>query len=176
MTAVLVEWFKWPATPYRVTPMNRLGRDEEGTWLFAPKGTAGTYAAVGEVALQAHFLTLVPARKRWWMCTWMWGNPASDIELYVDIVYPAAWTSDVCLRVIDLDLDVIRLRDGRVVLDDEDEFAKHSVSLGYPPAVVAAARAAAGELLNAVIERAQPHSAPPAHWLEAAAQASTPTS
>ena len=33
--------------------------------------------------------------------------------------------------MVDLDLDVIRMRDGGI-LDDEDEFAEHQVRYGYP--------------------------------------------
>jgi predicted RNA-binding protein associated with RNAse of E/G family len=42
---------------------------------------------------------------------------------------------------VDLDLDVIERFDGAVFVDDEDEFALHQVSYGYPPEVVAAAQA-----------------------------------
>ncbi|WP_180935649.1 DUF402 domain-containing protein [Nocardioides ungokensis] len=36
------------------------------------------------------------------------------------------------LRAVDLDLDVVRGRTGRVWIDDEDEFAEHRVRFGYP--------------------------------------------
>ena len=35
--------------------------------------------------------------------------------------------------MVDLDLDVIRMRDGRIILDDEDEFEEHQVRYAYPP-------------------------------------------
>ena len=114
-----------------------------------------------------NFLTLLPSGEQWWMCTWMWGNPSIDIELYVDIVHPPVWTSDECLTVVDLDLDVIRYQDGRVVLDDEDEFAEHSVALSYPPAVVASAREIATDLVAAVTERTPPFTRPPDRWARA---------
>lgn len=119
-----------------------------------------------------NFLTLLPRDEQWWMCTWMWGNLDIDIELYVDIVHPPTWTSDSWLQVIDLDLDVIRYRNGRVVLDDEDEFAEHAVTLGYPPSVSASARSAATDLVAAVAEQKPPFATRPDRWVHAAAQLS----
>ena len=46
----------------------------------------------------------------------------------------------VVLRAIDLDLDVLRVPSGRVWVDDEDEFAEHRLSFGYPPELVTPAR------------------------------------
>lgn len=89
----------------------------------------------------------------------------SDIDLYVDIGCPVEWVAPDRLRVIDLDLDVIRWNDGRCEIDDEDEFAEHQVSLEYPPEVVATARRTADEILVAVRDRVPPFGAPPAHWL-----------
>ena len=57
------------------------------------------------------------------------------IDLYVDMTTPPAWDGDV-LRAVDLDLDVVRGRTGRVWVDDEDEFAAHRGPYGYPTAVV----------------------------------------
>lgn len=54
--------------------------------------------------------------------------------------------------MVDLDLDVILGRDGSLVLDDEDEFDKHRVTLDYPADVVARARRAAADLMAAAGE------------------------
>ena len=168
MTAVLVEWFKWPATPYRTTPMSRLGRDDQGTWLFAPKGAAGAYASHGTMPLASNFLTLIPVPEKWWVCTWMWGDPDTTIDIYVDIVVPPAWQSSACLQIVDLDLDVIRRLDGRVSIEDEDEFAHHSTSLQYPSSVISSARGAANDVLCSIDGQAEPFSAPPSRWLDVA--------
>ncbi len=152
---------KWPATPYRAMRMTRLGEDEWGTWLWAPRGTMSRYAGQEPRVLPVDFLTLVPA-DAWWRATWMFGSP---IELYVDIGAPAEWTADDRLRVVDLDLDVIRWRDGRCEIDDEDEFAEHAESLRYPPELVANARRTAGEVLVAVRAATPPFGAAPAGWL-----------
>ena len=53
----------------------------------------------------------------------------------------------------DLDLDVVRELDGRVWVDDEDEFAEHQVSFGYPPEVIDAARASTDRLVGLIGSR-----------------------
>jgi len=105
---VVFDWLKWPDTPYRSMPMIRLGQDDHGTWLFAPRGTAASYAGHEPTPLPVSFLTLLPRSERWWIATWISGNDEIDIDLYVDIVHPPKWIGDACLRTVDLDLDAIR--------------------------------------------------------------------
>ena len=145
--------------------MFRLGDDESGTWLFAPRGAAASYADHGTRPLPVSFLTLVPNGNQWWMATWMRDNEAVDIDLYVDIVHPPKWTDVDRLVVIDLDLDVIRRRGGEVSLDDEDELELHAVTLQYPPEIVTSARAAAQAVLADVEDGIPPFGDFPAHWL-----------
>ena len=54
------------------------------------------------------------------------------------------------MRAVDLDLDVIRGTTGRVWVDDEDEFAEHRVSLGYPDEVIEQAITSCQSVLAAV--------------------------
>lgn len=163
-----VEWLKWPSEPYRNTPMRRLGEDEFGAWLSAPRGVAASYASTGPAPLPVNFLTVVPHGPAWWVATWMWGNPAVDIDVYVDIVHPPVWESASCLRVVDLDLDVIRDRGGKVHLDDEDEFVQNSALRLYPDEVVAAARVTAERMCRAVARRDPPFGTEPLRWLAVA--------
>jgi protein associated with RNAse G/E len=69
---------------------------------------------------------------------------------------PAEWVSSSHVTTVDLDLDVIRLRDGTVFLDDEDEFAEHQISLGYPKDVIEKALETSRWLMKAVAERREP--------------------
>jgi predicted RNA-binding protein associated with RNAse of E/G family len=98
----------------------------------------------------------------------MWGNLAVDIDLYVDIVCPPQWRTPSQLRLVDLDLDVIRRRDGTVLIDDEDEFNEHAVSLGYPPQVAQSARDAADAIYEEVDAGVRIFASPPTRWVEAA--------
>ena len=66
----------------------------------------------------------------------------------------------------DLDLDVILMRDGSLVLDDEDEFDVHRVELGYPLDLVDLARRTADEVLAAIWDGAEPFGSACGSWLE----------
>ena len=164
---VVCDWRKWRDTPYRKTPMYRLGDSDSGTWLFAPRGAAASYAHHGVSPLPVSFLTLVPNGEQWWIATWMRGNDDIDIDLYVDIARPPTWVEPARLMIVDLDLDVIRRREGDVVLDDEDEFELHTRTLQYPREIVATARATASMVLAAVAAGDDPFGQAPATWLEA---------
>lgn len=65
---------------------------------------------------------------------------------YCNVSTPARF-DDGHLRWVDLDLDVRVWPDGRMEVLDEDEFLENSACMGYPPAVIASARNAVGELL-----------------------------
>jgi protein associated with RNAse G/E len=54
---------------------------------------------------------------------------------------------------------VVRYRDGRVEIIDEDEFEEHRVLFGYPAEVVATARATADQVANALVHRLEPFGA-----------------
>ncbi|MGW0806890.1 DUF402 domain-containing protein [Nonomuraea sp. NPDC002799] len=69
------------------------------------------------------------------------------------------------VTMLDLDLDVIRMRDGRLILDDEDEFAEHQVTLGYPPALITQAQNTAQWLLDAVGNKKGPFGGAHLKWL-----------
>jgi uncharacterized protein len=68
--------------------------------------------------------------------------------------------------MVDLDLDVIRRRDGRLLLDDQDEFAEHQVRYGYPAEVIRQAEQAAAWLLAAVGANAEPFGLAYQAWLD----------
>ncbi|MGE3960483.1 MAG: DUF402 domain-containing protein [Dehalococcoidia bacterium] len=66
---------------------------------------------------------------------------------YANIGTPARIEGDT-LHWVDLDLDLMDTRDRGLFVDDEDEFAEHRESMGYPPEVVRCAEAALEELLQ----------------------------
>ncbi len=132
-----------------------LGDDEHGTWVGAP---AGTRVARPGAAFESpsHFVSLVPP-DRGFVATFYGEHPGPgvdpQVELYVDITTVPTWQTDAggsIARMVDLDLDVLRGRSGRVWVDDEDEFAQHRVELGYPDDVCAAALASCASVRAAV--------------------------
>jgi hypothetical protein len=84
--------------------------------------------------------------------------------VYVDMTTPPVWDGAV-VRAVDLDLDVIRMREGSVVIDDEDEFAEHQVTLGYPPEVVALAEASRDRVHAAILDEEPPYDGSHEPWL-----------
>lgn len=73
--------------------------------------------------------------------------------------------------MIDLDLDVCRIRaTGAVFVDDEDEFARHRVQYRYPQEVVAQATAAAAWLTAALHDGTEPFSSQYRTWLDMVGQ------
>jgi hypothetical protein len=141
---------KWGERPHWEFDAIRLGSDEHGDWVGIP---AGTPMARPEATFVPPVDSLVlvpassPASRPWWLATFY--SPGFHVEVYVDITAPARWDGSV-LRAIDLDLDVVRGETGRVWVDDEDEFAEHQVSLGYPADVIEAARASCDRLVALV--------------------------
>jgi protein associated with RNAse G/E len=65
---------------------------------------------------------------------------------------------------IDLDLDVILIGD-RLWLDDEDEFAEHRVSMGYPDDVASRAEQDAEAVLSLVRANLPPFDGRATDWL-----------
>ncbi|AEW97079.1 MULTISPECIES: DUF402 domain-containing protein [Streptomycetaceae] len=142
--------------------LERLGEDEHGVWLGAPAGSQGRRGYEPPVTYD-HAFTLLFPRDAWWTATF--NAPPTDIEVYCDITTVPVWR-EATVSMVDLDLDVIRRRDGTVYVDDEHEFAEHQARYGYPPEVVEAARRTAGELLEAVGAGTGPFGGACRGWLE----------
>ncbi|MEV4250122.1 DUF402 domain-containing protein [Streptosporangium canum] len=137
-----------------------LGEDEHGVWTGCVAGSSGRKGAGPVVTWSDAFVMLFP-RDTWWTATF---NAAPNkTEIYCDVSTVPEWR-DGEVTMVDLDLDVIRMRDGRIFLDDEDEFEEHRIRYAYPSDVIANARAAAARLMEAVAAGAAPFATAP-HWL-----------
>lgn len=76
--------------------------------------------------------------------------------------------------MIDLDLDVVRLTDERVVITDEDEFAAHQVAYRYPQAVIDKTRQVTDDLQRRITAGDEPfNTAGASRMQEAAAMAAS---
>ncbi len=132
---------KWGDRPHWQIPGRWLGSDEHGDWIGIPAGTRMVRPGA-DIRSQVDQVGLVPPAgapdtERGWLATFHApGGPR--VSLYIDITTPPFWDGPV-LRAVDLDLDVVRGIDGRVWIEDEDEFAEHRVELGYPDDVASAA-------------------------------------
>lgn len=163
---VHVRFSKWDGRGHWAFDMERLGVDDHGIWLWAPAGTELRRGS--ETPIQAnHGFVKVIADGQWWTGIWNDGTPTDgrSIRTYVDVITPAVWNGDT-VRMVDLDLDVVRRSDGSVEVDDEDEFEEHKVAFGYPEHVVDRARTEAAQLVLAVEQGREPFGAVGDRWLE----------
>lgn len=133
---------KWPHLPHYEHADEVIGEDECGTWLVLNRGApvfkGGEFISFGSVGG-----LMCVAADRWWTA---WFTPHDKhFTVYCDIVTPLEVRSDGTCGV-DLDLDVIQWRDGRVEIVDQDEFEENRTRFGYPEDVVAGALAAADEV------------------------------
>ena len=177
-TLIRVEMTKWGDRPHWEFDGVHLGSDGYGEWIGVPQGTRH-HRPGNEFHSQVDTVTLVPPGG-WFAATFH--APGIWCDVYVDIAAPGEWDGTV-LRMIDLDLDVVRLADplspelvqraqelgrraGEIYVDDEDEFAEHQVAFGYPSEVIESARASADEVLAAVHAGVAPYDDTPSRWLE----------
>ncbi|MEV6129508.1 DUF402 domain-containing protein [Streptomyces violaceusniger] len=159
---VFVNYTKYDGTLHWNLRMRRLGEDDHGVWLGLPGGTVMRKGYGPMVPIAWAHVILLP-RGAWW--TAAFNAPPRETEIYCDIATPPRWVSSHEVTMVDLDLDVIRKRDGRTLLDDEDEFAEHQVRYGYPADVIAEAEAAGRWLMDAVGGRAEPFGDACERWL-----------
>jgi len=139
----------------------RLGSDEHGVWVGCRAGTVGQRGNEPSVIWDFPHVMLFPY-DAWW--TAIFNAPPKRTEIYCDIATVPEWDGDE-VTMIDLDLDVIRRRDGSVEIDDEDEFAEHQIRYGYPPAVIAQAQKSCDWLATAVADGTEPFANTYRAWL-----------
>ncbi|GAB3579179.1 DUF402 domain-containing protein [Calidifontibacter terrae] len=143
-----------------------LGVDEVGVWLGMAQGVSFARPGVNVVA-KSDTVRLLPHGALWAAC---FNAPGPDVTIstYVDITTPVRWTrtpDGLRATLEDIDLDVIERPSGEIYIDDEDEFADHTVEFGYPPELVAATRQAADEVFAMVQSHVAPFDGSGAGWL-----------
>ncbi len=139
-----------------------LGEDQHGVWLGAPKGSRVQRGDEPAKVMGWAFVQVIPPG-RWW--TALFNAPDHRVEVYVDVITVPSWPQEDRVEMIDLDLDVVRLADGTVYLDDEDEFIEHRASLGYPPHMADTARSTAARLVMDLEARRPPFGSEWHRWL-----------
>ena len=151
---------KWGDRPHWEFEATYLGSDIHGDWIGTPAGTPHQRPGASYVS-EVAAVTLVP-EAAYHLSTFH--APGIWCGVYVDIATPVRWDGSV-IRSVDLDLDVIRGDTGRVWIDDEDEFARHRVQLGYPAEVVRAATTSCDRLFADVEARRAPYDETADAWL-----------
>jgi protein associated with RNAse G/E len=160
--AVRVEFTKWDGREHWVYDGVYLGEDEHGEWIGHPAGTLMSRPG-RSFTDTTDWLTLVPSDHRPWLATY--NTLQHHLRIYIDLTTPAVWDG-ATLHTVDMDLDVVVRRDGQApYIDDQDEFAEHQLTFGYPAEVVALTERTAHQLLTAVNAGDPPFDATADHWL-----------
>ena len=159
-----IDFRKWISRPHWRFEMRFLAEDRWGTWLWTPPGST---ARRGEEPVRTfnHLNVKLVAPGEWWTAIW---NDSGKYDLYVDVVTPPAWNRSR-VTMIDLDLDVVRLADRRVVVADEPEFAAHQKAYSYPRAIVDKTRKVTDDLQRLISAGAEPFNEVGAARMQAAA-------
>ena len=161
-----VRYTKWGGIGHWHFTMQRLGEDQFGWWFFARRGIALQRGGEPPVSQRHDFVLLVPALGNWTACF----NADVTMEIYADVTTRPVIAGGQ-MTAVDLDLDVVRFRDGRVAVLDEDEFAEHQVQLAYPAELIARAQATCDELVSAVTQHTEPFGQAGPGWLARARSA-----
>lgn len=159
---IRVIYHKYDGSLHWHMKMEWLGEDEHGVWTGTTRPTTMRKGDGPLVVLDHASLMLFP-RGAWW--TAAFNDAPAPTEIYCDITTPARWSGSSEVTMVDLDLDVLRARDGSVHLVDEDEFAEHQVKYAYPADVAAQARQSAAWLKAAITDGAEPFASTYHHYL-----------
>ncbi|MCD2193088.1 DUF402 domain-containing protein [Actinomycetospora endophytica] len=143
---------KWDGTTSKTIPLLTLDTDRFGRWYRWPAGHVMTRRSGPPQRPRRDQLLLVP-RTGSWIARWALDG---EFALYCDVTTPVLTTATGGLWAVDLDLDVVRYRDRRVALIDQDQFESRRVSMGYPPEVVEQAWTTADWLHRAVSDGHEP--------------------
>lgn len=167
--AVLGRFTKWGEGRHWEWVGRYLGSDEFGHWWYAPVGTRCVRPGVDFVETDS-WVSLVPHEGAYAAGFY----PAHrEIRVYVDMTTRPVWQRRAAddggpeweVTMVDLDLDVVLTRDGQLFVDDEDEFAEHRVTLGYPDEIVLMAAEGCEEVRRAVSTSQPPYDGTAERWL-----------
>jgi uncharacterized protein len=159
--------WKYDGAVHWLVPGSYLGADEFGDWIFQPAGSL--VARPGVAFFAASDAVQFLPREGDYVATFYDDTYPGDFRIYIDLatgirvdpLRPAGWE----VQLTDMDLDVIRLVNGGVYIDDEDEFAEHRVTMDYPPELAERMQAGCQELYEQVVAHTAPFDGTALEWL-----------
>ncbi|WP_104092252.1 DUF402 domain-containing protein [Arthrobacter sp. GMC3] len=157
---------KYNGKAHWVVPGRYLGEDEFGHWIF--QGTGEFIARPGAALYTSSDAILLVPHAGDWVATFYDDAHPAGVELYIDLATEFSWQrirpAVIEFHMIDMDLDVIRTKDRGLYVDDEDEFAAHSVLMNYPAELCTRMESATASLVDAVAARQAPFDGRDAAW------------
>ncbi len=163
MRPVVVQFLKYPDALHWGFDAVYLGEDEHGWWVGLPAGSR-RWKGDRPVAPSAEDAVLCAPWEGWWHLHYT-GVGHDTYTHFVDIVTQPLWQSEGRYEMVDLDLDVALTPEGRVVVEDEDEFLIHQVKYGYTPEMIERALAETTRIIRALEHREEPFFAVAEGWL-----------
>jgi predicted RNA-binding protein associated with RNAse of E/G family len=157
---------KWDGSSHWHFEVQELGHDQHGHWFSGAPGILLQRAEEPPTEEVNGFVMLVPQLGSW-IAFW---NRVGEVTTYIDVT-DLPRIVDGTIQAVDLDLDVIAWRDGRVEVVDRDEFEEHQELLGYPADVVVGAEQTAAWLETEVRGGRAPFDGVAQDWLDRAVAA-----
>jgi predicted RNA-binding protein associated with RNAse of E/G family len=158
-----IRFTKWGGSLHWHYTMERLGADEHGLWLVGRTGMTLRRGYEEPIRQPHDFVQLVPV-EGCWTAAFNADLATTDIEVYVDVTNRPV-VEDGVVHAVDLDLDVVRRRNGEIAVLDVDEFVEHRVRYGYPAEVVEQALDTTAELTRMFAAGREPFASAGAAWL-----------
>ncbi|GAA1637398.1 DUF402 domain-containing protein [Microbacterium flavum] len=161
-TPLVFRWRKWDGSPHWEHDCVYLGSDRWGDWVGQRSGWHSQRPGL-EFDADGDNVTLIPPSGDY-AATFNATHPR--LAIYIDVAWDVRW-EDGAPTGIDMDLDVVRARDGRGIwIDDRDEWDEHRVQYGYPLDVVTRLETVAIDLEREVTQESVPFDGlTAAHWL-----------
>lgn len=127
---------KWDGSPHFAIAARFLGADDGGAWLGAASGWRMA-RATQTLHIPYSSVFYVPDGHGY-LARFDEPGVEAGTDLYVDITTVPVWRATEA-QLVDLDLDIVRDRQGRLRVVDEGEFVANSKRLNYPSDLIAAA-------------------------------------
>lgn len=166
---VHMRFSKFDGSPHWRTDARLLGEDAFGWWFGCGPGSSFDRPGL-HVEMSTSWVSLVPRDRRFVLTRYAKGG-YQHAEFYLDLttvpaVHRGGAGEGLTITAIDLDLDVVK-RFGQVEawIDDEDEFAEHSLRWNYPQDLIEATRAEADRLVPEVSSGVEPFGEVSRAWL-----------
>lgn len=159
-----IQFLKNPDLPHWGFEGHALAEDEHGLWVALPTGSRRWRGEEVRSPTATPAVLCFPHRG-WWALHYT--GLHTRYSHFVDITTQPTWGNGR-VEMIDLDLDVVRHRDGAIEVEDEDEFATHQVVYSYTTQMIERARQETDRVVEMLEQGREPFYDVAEEWLRQA--------